>query len=111
MTDQQLAEAGGLAFDLADAETPLLVSGVDAEIIAAHGAAADQFGQLIARLDAAGPAVGMFVDAELIEGGRIDAVEPVGDIAQLQRAAVADGWGGGPGLGSGERYEQRNRCR
>ena len=70
------------------------------EVVAAHGAPADQFCQLIARLDTAGPAVGMLVDAELIEGGRIDAVETVGDVAQLQRAAVTDGWGGGPGLGS-----------
>ena len=82
LADQQLAQAGRLALDLADAEMPFLVGGVDAEIVAAHLAAADQLGQLIARLDAAGPAVGVLVDAELIEGGGIDAVEPVGHIAR-----------------------------
>src|SRR6266568_1992826 len=65
--------------------------GVDAQIIAVHRASADQFCQLIARFDAAGPAIGVFVDAELIECRRIDPVEPVGHVAQLERAAVADG--------------------
>ena len=88
---------------------PLLVSGVNAEIIASDLAAVDQFCQLIARLDAAGPAVGVLVDAKLIEGGRIDPVEPVGDIAQLQRAAFPDGWCDGPNGRRGEKRQRNNQ--
>ena len=103
--DDQLAEACGFALDLADADAPFLVGGVGAEIVAAHLAIADQFRQLIAGLDAAGPDVGVFVDAELVDGRRIDAVEPKGDITQLQRAAIADDGRGSRTLGG------REQCR
>ena len=69
VADQQLAEACGLALDLADADAPFLESGIGAEIVAANLFAVDQPGQLVARLDAAGPPVGILVDAELIDGG------------------------------------------
>ena len=67
VADQQLAEACRFALDLADAEVPLLVGGIGAEIVAANLLAAGQFCQLIARLDATGPHVGVLVDAELVE--------------------------------------------
>ena len=93
--DDHLAQARRLAFDLAGAEAPLLVGGIHAEIVAAHLLAAGQLRQLIARLDAAGPDVGVLVDAELVERRRVDAVEPVGDIADLKRAAIPHDGGGG----------------
>ena len=65
--------------------------GVDAEIVAAHLTVADQFCQLVARGRAAGPGVGVLVDAYLVEGRRLDAVEAIGDAAELQIAAIPDG--------------------
>ena len=88
---------------------PFLVGGIGAEIVAADLLAADQFGQLIARLDAAGPDVGVLVDAELVDGRDIDAVEPVGDIAELKRAAIPDDGGGGRTL-AGRKYDRQQRC-
>ena len=51
------------------------------------------------------PAVGVFVDAELVERGGVDPVEPVGHVAQLQRAGIPDGCRGGPHLGRRARYQ------
>ena len=103
--DDHLAQARRLALDLADADAPFLVGGVRAEIVAAHLAIADEFRQLIAGLDAAGPDVGVFVDAELVIRRRVDAVEPIGDVTQLQRAAIADDSRGSRTLGN------REQCR
>ena len=83
VADQQLAETCGLALNLADADALFLVGGIGTEVVAADLFAADQFGQLIARLDTAGPAIGVFVDAELIDGRDIDAVQPVGEWRKL----------------------------
>ena len=105
VADQQLAEARGLALDLAHADAPFLVGGIGTEIVAADLLAADQFCQLIARLDTAGPAIGVLVDAELVDGRDIDAVEPVGDIAKLKRAAIPDDGGGGRTL-AGRKYDR-----
>jgi hypothetical protein len=60
--------------------------------------AAGQFCQLIARFDSARPHVGVLVDAELVDGRDIDAVEPIGDIAKLKRAAIPHDGGGGRAL-------------
>jgi hypothetical protein len=70
--------------------------------------AADQLGNLIARLDTAGPAIGVLVDAELVDGGDIDAVEPVGEVAKLKRAAIPDDGGGGRTL-AGRKYDREQR--
>ena len=79
---------------------PLLGGGVRAAILAAHDMAADQFRQLVAGVDAAAPGIGMVVDAGLVELRRIDAVEAVGDIGQLDGVAVLDdGVGGQAGCG------------
>ena len=81
--------------------------GAEPQILAAHLAAADQAGQLIARLDAAGPGVGMLVDADLVERRRVDAVEPVGHIGELKGAAVLDDRAGGEALArETNRHEQ-----
>ena len=61
-----------------------------------HRVAADQFGQLIARVDAAGPGIGVIVDADLVQLRRIDAVEPVGDVAELDGVGVPHDRAGGP---------------
>ena len=98
LADQQLVQADGFTVDGADAEMPLLVGGIGAEILAAHLAVVDQLGQLIADLDAAGPGVGVLVDADLVERGRIDAVKPVGHIGQLKGAPIPDGRAGGEAL-------------
>ena len=105
VANQQLAETGWIALDLADAEMPFLVGGIRAEIVAADLLAAEQFAQLIARLDSTGPHVSVLVDAELVDGRDIDAVEPVGDIAQLKRAAIPDDGGGGRTL-AGRKYDR-----
>ena len=52
--------------------------------------AADQLGELVARIDAAAPGIGVIVDADLVELRRVDAVEPVGDVAELDGVAVPD---------------------
>src|SRR5262245_9435271 len=63
---------------------------VKTEIVAANTAAVDQLGQLVARVDAAGPGIGMIVDAGLVELRRVDAVELVGDVAELDGVAIPD---------------------
>ena len=60
---------------------------------------------MIARRDTAGPAIGMLVDAELVDGRNIDAVEPVGEVAKLKRAAIPDDGGGGRTL-AGRKYDR-----
>src|SRR4029079_11297550 len=90
LADQGLAQTGRVAFNFARADPPFLVDRIRAKIVAADLFAIDQLAQLIACLDPAGPAIGVLVDAELIDRGRIDAVETVGDIAELKRAAIPD---------------------
>jgi len=51
-----------------------------AEVLTAHLAAVNQVGQLIPGLNAAGPWVGMLVDAYLVQLRRVDSVEPVSHI-------------------------------
>src|SRR5207253_11347730 len=108
VADQQLAETCGLALDLAHADMPFLVGGIGTEVVAADLLAADQFAQLIARLDPTGPHVSVLVDAELVDGWDIDAIEPVGDIAKLKRAAIPDDGGGGRTL-AGRKYDRQQR--
>src|SRR5262245_768057 len=95
VANQHLAETCGVALDLAHADAPFLVGGVGTEVVAADLLAVDQLGQLIARLDPAGPAISVLVNAELVDGRDIDAVEAVGNVAELKRAAVPDDGGGG----------------
>ncbi|MGY3080523.1 hypothetical protein ACVWZZ_006931 [Bradyrhizobium sp. LM6.10] len=74
---------------------PLAEALFGADIVATHGSLADQLRELVAGLDAAGPGIGVIVDADLIQLGRVDAVEAVGDVAELDGVAVADRRGGG----------------
>src|SRR5664279_2042818 len=57
--NQLLIQAHLVALDAADAEVPFPRSLVRSEIVAADVAATDQPGQLIARLDPAGPGIGV----------------------------------------------------
>jgi hypothetical protein len=88
LSGELLVQARASSLDSADADMTLLGNFVDAEIIAMHGAAVDQLCQLVARVDAAAPGIGVVVDAGLVEFGRVDAVEPVGDVAELDGVAV-----------------------
>jgi hypothetical protein len=67
-------------------------------VVAIHRTAANQLHELIACRDAAAPGIGVVVDAVLVEFGRIDAIEPIGDIIEMDRIAVphdrvcGEGW-------------------
>jgi hypothetical protein len=61
-----------------------------------HVVVADQGNEVVARLDAACPRIGVVVDAHLVERRGIDAVEPVRHLAKLQGAGVLDDGGRGP---------------
>ena len=64
-------------------------------------------GLSIAGLGAAGPGVGMLVDADLVQFRRVDAVEPVGHLPELKRGSVLDDRAGGEALaGETNRHEQ-----
>src|SRR6516165_11423513 len=54
LAHEKLAQTGGSAFDRAAPDMPLLVGGIRTEILAAHLVAADELGELVARVDAAG---------------------------------------------------------
>ncbi len=69
---------------------------------------ADQFDQLVARFDAAGPGP-RARDAHLVELGRIDAVEPVGHAGHLDGAAVLDDRAGSPTLPRPENCEYQDQ--
>ena len=84
--NQRLVQTDGFALDGADADMPFAEAGIGAQILATDLAAADQAGQLIARRNAAGPGIGVFVDADLVELRRINAVEPVGHLGELKGA-------------------------
>src|SRR5664279_4669781 len=75
LADQELVETGGFAVDGTKARVPLGEGLVGSEILAMDAARADQFCQLVARLDAAGPGIGMVVDAYLVEFRRVDPVK------------------------------------
>src|ERR1700730_1447746 len=77
---------------------PLFVGGIGAQILTMDLAAANQACELIARLDAAGPGVGVLIDAHLVECWRIHPVEPVSDIGELKGAAIPDHCASGPTL-------------
>src|SRR5262249_48910611 len=77
LADQEFIEACAFAFDGASAEMPLSVGVIDSAVLAANLAAGDQAHQLIAGVNPARPCVGVIVDADLVDRGRIDAVEPV----------------------------------
>ena len=93
--DELLVQADLVALGRADRPVSFAKVLLGADIVAAHGASADQLGQLVAGLDAAGPGIGVVIDADLVQLGRVDAVEPVGDVAELDRVAVPDGRGCG----------------
>ena len=65
LADQRLVQAGRGALGGADAEVPFAVGFVRTQIVAVNRMAADQSCQLLPRLDAAGPGIGMGVDAYL----------------------------------------------
>ena len=72
-----------------------------------HRAAADDVDQRVAGVEAAGPGIGLVVDAGLIEIGRVRALEPIGDVAELNRVAVRTVTS--RAHGSGEQEEARNQ--
>ena len=82
-----------LSFSAADVVGVASGTGSDAEILAAHLAAADQAGEMIAGLNAARPWVGVIVDAHLVHFRRVDTVEPVGHAGHFNGAAIPDGDG------------------
>jgi len=90
LADKRLIQAHGLALDGADADVPLFIRRVSSQILTADLAISDQLYELIAGLDAAGPAVGMGIDAKLVDCRYVDAVEPIGYGTELKRAAVSD---------------------
>src|ERR1700730_5798322 len=87
--DQLLVQARRFALDGAKADMALPVALVGAEIVATDGSAASQFCQLLTGFDTAGPGIGLVVDVGLVEFRRIDAVEPVSHLAQLDGVAVS----------------------
>ena len=107
LADNELVQRGLLALDGANADMPAPVRG-QPEILAADRAAADQFDQLVARFDAAGPCVGVLVDAHLVELRRIDAVEPIGHAGQLKGAAVLDDRAGSPAWAGPEKCQYQD---
>ena len=111
VANHELVQAGGFTLDGADAEAPLLEGGIGAEIVAAHLLAADQLCQLIARGGAAGQGVGVLVDAHLVEGGRLDAVEAKGRAGELHIAAIPDGCARGMAPGRRQICENENEGR
>jgi hypothetical protein len=70
-------------------------------ILAPNLAAANQADQLITGIDPARPCVGVVIDADLVDWGRIDAIEPVSCVADVDGAAVADRGAGGEALAGG----------
>ena len=85
-----LVQAQRVALCGAKADMAFLEGLVGTEIVAAHSASLDQLGQLVSRFDAAGPGIGVVVDAHLIDFRRVDAIEPVGDLAELNGVAIPD---------------------
>jgi hypothetical protein len=64
---------------------------------------------LIARFNAAGPCVGMLVDADLVQLRRVDSVEPVRHAGYLDRAAIPDNRAGGQALASRENCQYQDK--
>src|SRR6516165_4866308 len=90
LLDQLLVQAYRLTLDGAESEVTLPRRLIGAEIVATDRPSADQFCQLIARIDSAAPGIGSLIDAYLIELWRVDSCEPVGDIAKLDGVAISD---------------------
>ncbi len=75
--NQKLVQARGVIARGADADVPLIVGGVRAQVFAPDVAVADQGGQLVPRLGAARPTVGMVVDADLVRRRNVNSAEPM----------------------------------
>lgn len=109
LANQELVQTDGLALDGADAEMPFPVAGIGTQILAVDLVAADQARQMIARRNTASPGIGVFVDAYLVEFRRINAVEPVSHVGELNGASVPDDRAGSPALACREQchYEDQ----
>jgi hypothetical protein len=64
---------------------------------------------LIARFNAASPCVGVLIDAHLVELRRIDSVEPVRHIGQLNGATVPNDRASGEALARRESTQYQRR--
>ena len=104
---QHLIEARGFAVERANADAPFAGRWVGAEVPAANLAPGRQSGQPVAGFHAAGPGIGMIVDADLVELRRIDAVKPVRRAGKLDGAAVLDDGFGGPTRTRQQRCQDR----
>src|SRR3974390_2331444 len=106
---EKLAQTGGFAFDGAGPDAPFLVGRSGTEIVAAHVAAADKLGELVARIDAARPGIGMVVNADLVDCGCLDAGEPIRHLANINGPAVPDHRAGGKAWAGCENGQDRDQ--
>jgi hypothetical protein len=109
LANEEQVQTDGFALDGTDAEMPLPVAGVGAQIFAVDLVIADQSRQMIARCNAASPGIGVFVDTYLVKLRRINAVEPVDHVGDLKGASVPDDRVGSPALACREQchYEDQ----
>src|SRR6266852_3400590 len=73
LTHQQLVQTGWFAIDGANADVPFGVGFGWSQILAVDSALANQLRKVVARFHAARPGFGVFVDADLVKFGSIDA--------------------------------------
>jgi hypothetical protein len=71
-------------------------------------AIADQLGQLVARLSAASPTVGVIVDTDLVRRRDIDPAEPVGHPANVDGTAIPHERIGSEAWAGRENQQDRN---
>src|SRR6266850_3483646 len=90
LAHQQLVQAGWFAVDGANADVPFGVGFGWPQILAVDSALANQLRKVVARFHAARPGFGVFVDADLIKFGSIDAIEFVGNAGKLDGVSVLD---------------------
>jgi hypothetical protein len=63
---------------------------------------------LIASLGTAGPAIGVLVDAHLVQLWRVDSIKPVRHIAELKGATILDDRARGPNLARRENRQHHD---
>jgi hypothetical protein len=99
LAHQHLIETRGFAVNRANADAPFADGWVGAQVPAADRAWPSAW-QTDRGFQAAGPGIGMIVDAHLVKLRSIDAVKPVRRPGKLDGAAILDdGFGGAqPGL-------------
>ncbi|SRR6266851_543103 len=90
LTHQQLVQTGCFAVGGAKADVPFGVGFGWPQILAADGALANQLRKAVARVHAARPGLGVFVDAHLVKFRSIDAIQFIGDAGKLDGVSVLD---------------------